>query len=125
MALVTHKYMPAQMSVDELRSTFAARENTLKYLTKALRDQIGSRTLTSFLITGPRGSGKTTIILMLCLRIKEDSELSAAWLPVRFPEELPAITSLRDLLAAVLQVLAEDGSRKRTIGGAKTWPSQH
>ena len=56
MALVAHKYMPEQMPVEELRATFTAREHTLDFLVKALRDQIGSRTLTSYLITGPRGS---------------------------------------------------------------------
>jgi len=116
MALVAHKYMPEQMPVEELRATFTAREHTLDFLVKALRDQIASRTLTSYLITGPRGSGKTTLVLMLCLRLREDPELAEAWLPVRFPEELPAITSLRDLFSTALSVLAEDG-----IDGARAW----
>ena len=116
MALVAHKYMPEQMPVEELRATFAAREHTLEFLVKAIRDQIGARTLTSYLITGPRGAGKTTLVLMLCLRLRDDPELAAAWLPVRFPEELPAITSLRDLFAAALSELAEQG-----IEGARAW----
>lgn len=115
-ALVAYKYMPEQMPVEELRATFTAREHTLDFMVKALRDQIRARTLTSYLITGPRGSGKTTLVLMLRLRILEDPELAAAWLPVRFPEELPAITSLRDLFAAALAVMAEDG-----IDGAHAW----
>jgi len=109
MALVAHKYMPEEMPDEELRATFAAREHTLEYLKKSLTDQCDSTTLTSYLITGPRGAGKTTIVLMLCLRIRDDARLSAAWLPVRFPEELPGVTSLRDLLAEALHVLAEDG----------------
>lgn len=109
MSLVAHKYMPEEMPVEELRATFAAREHTLEYLRKSLTDQCDSTTLTSYLITGPRGAGKTTIVLMLCLRIREDERLSAAWLPVRFPEELPGVTSLRDLLAEALHVMAEDG----------------
>jgi tetratricopeptide (TPR) repeat protein/DNA-binding transcriptional ArsR family regulator len=115
-ALVAHKYMPEQMPEAELRATFTAREHTLDFLVKALRDQIGARTLTSYLITGPRGSGKTTLVLMLCLRLREDPELGAAWLPIRFPEELPAITSLRDLFAAALAVMADTG-----IHGAREW----
>ncbi|NQT11511.1 MAG: AAA family ATPase, partial [Planctomycetes bacterium] len=109
MSLVAHKYMPEEMPVEELRATFAAREHTLDYLLKSLADQCDSKTLTSYLITGPRGAGKTTIVLMLCLRIAEDERLAAAWLPVRFPEELPGVTSLRDLLAEALHVMAEDG----------------
>jgi len=109
MPLIAHKYMPAEIDEEELKATFAARQHTLDYLVKSLRDQAGAETLTSYLITGPRGAGKTTIVLMLCLRIAEDERLAAAWLPVRFPEELPGVTSLRDLLAEALHVMAEDG----------------
>ena len=116
MTLVAHKYMPEEMSIEELRNTFAAREHTLDYLAKSLHSQCGSKTLTSYLIWGARGSGKTTLILMLCLRIKEDQKLSRAWLPVRFPEELPGVTSLRDLMAAALHVMSEDG-----VPGAGEW----
>jgi len=100
--------MPEEMPIEELRGTFAARQHTLDYLTNAVREQSESKTLTSYLITGPRGSGKTTIVLMLRLCIKEDERLDKAWLPVRFPEELPAITSLRDLLSTALHSMAED-----------------
>src|SRR3989304_1907285 len=109
MALVTHKYMVGEIPVEELRSTFAAREHTLDYLVDALRKQSQARTLTSYLITGPRGAGKTTILRMLDLRIREDQDLSAAWLPVCFPEELPGVASLRDLLATTLERLADQG----------------
>ncbi len=92
------------------------REHTLDYLVTALRAQIDKQTLTSYLITGPRGSGKTTLMRLLSVTIREDAVLSQAWLPVRFPEELPNVTSLRDLLAAALEVLADQG-----IFGAQTW----
>ena len=120
MALVAHKYMTEEMSDEELRATFAAREHTLDFLVDRLREQTHSKTLTSFLITGPRGSGKTTLVLMLCSRISEDEELRNAWLPVRFPEELQGISSLRDLLVASLQRLAEDHG----ITTASQWHEQ-
>ncbi len=109
MALIAHKYMPAEMPERELKATFAAREHTLDYLVKSIAGQTPSEHLTSFLITGPRGSGKTTLVLMLRLAIKENPDLSRHWLPALFPEELPAIGSLRDLLSAALQALAEEG----------------
>ena len=106
MSLVTHKYMPSEMSEAELEATFAARGHTVDYLVKMLRDQIQSGTLSSFVITGPRGAGKSTVLRMVALRLKQDAALSAAWLPVLFPEEQFNITSLRDLLAATLRVLS-------------------
>ena len=109
MSLVAHKYTPAEMSPQELEATFAARGHTVDYLLKSLREQIKSGTLSSFLITGPRGSGKSTVIQMVALRVRKTSKLSAAWLPVVFPEEQFNIGSLRDLMAATLQILAKQG----------------
>lgn len=116
MSLVTHKYTPSEMSDQELEATFAARQNTVDFLIKALRDQINRGTLSSYIITGPRGAGKSTIIQMLDLRIRKDPELSAAWLPVVFPEEQFNMISLRDMLAATLQILA-----KNRVEGAQEW----
>ena len=108
MPLVAHKYMPEEMPDDELRSTFAAREHILDYLISSFRAQAGSKTLTSYLITGPRGAGKTTLVLMTSMHLRDDRTLSAAWLPVRFPEELRGVASLRDFLSAALQRLAQN-----------------
>ena len=116
MVRVAHKYMPDHMSEAELRATFTARQHTLDYLTEEVRKQSGKRTLTSYLITGPRGAGKTTLIRMLYLRLCQDDDLVAAWLPVRFTEELPQVTSLRDLLATTLDQLADQG-----ISEARHW----
>lgn len=115
-SLVAHKYTPGEMSPDELEATFAARGHTVDYLVKSLRDQIHSGTLSSFVITGPRGAGKSTVIQMVALRIQQDAELRAAWLPVVFPEEQFDIVSLRDLLAAILRLLAKDG-----VASAQDW----
>jgi tetratricopeptide (TPR) repeat protein len=110
MVLVPHKYLVESMPVEELRRTFAARTHTLKYLLDELRGQAASRTLKSYFIYGPRGSGKTTVVRMLCLSINEDPTLRAAWLPVVLPEEVHGVASLRDLLAAILRTLSEAGA---------------
>lgn len=116
MSIVTHKYTPAEIPEDELEATFAARGRSLDYLLKSLRDQIRSGTLSSFVITGPRGAGKSTLINMVALRIRQDPELRSAWLPVVFPEEQFNFLSLRDLLSATLQLLA-----KEDIPSATEW----
>jgi tetratricopeptide (TPR) repeat protein len=116
MSLVAHKYTPAEMPPQELEATFAARWHTVEYLLKSLREQIKSGTLSSFVVTGPRGSGKSTVIQMVALRIRREPELKAAWMPVVFPEEQFNIGSLRDLMTATLQTLVRQG-----ISPAQAW----
>ena len=116
MNLVAHKYTPGEMSERELDATFAARGHTVDYLLKSLRDQVNAGTLSSFVVTGPRGAGKSTVIHMVALRLQRDQELRRAWIPVVFPEEQFGITSLRDFLAAILRELATLG-----LGGADRW----
>ena len=116
MSLVAHKYTPSEMSEGELDATFAARGHTVDYLLKSLRDQMHSGTLSSFVVTGPRGAGKSTVIRMVALRLTRDPELSRAWLPVVFPEEQFSVASLRDFLAAILRELSAGG-----LPDAKAW----
>jgi tetratricopeptide (TPR) repeat protein len=116
MSLVAHKYTPSEMSERELDATFAARGHTVDYLLKSLRDQMHAGTLSSFVVTGPRGAGKSTIIRMVALRLMRDAELSRAWLPVVFPEEQFSVASLRDFLAAILRELSAGG-----LPEAKAW----
>jgi hypothetical protein len=119
MAVVEHKYIPDQMPAEELKRTFAARHALLDHVLGHLRGQIRAKTLSSFLLIGPRGAGKTTLVLMLCQSIREDPELAAAWLPLRFPEEQFGVCSLRDLLATAVRSLAEEG-----LPGAADWSSR-
>jgi tetratricopeptide (TPR) repeat protein len=116
MSLVAYKYTPSEMSEAELDATFAARGHTVDYLLKSLRDQIHSGTLSSFVVTGPRGAGKSTVIRMVALRLTRDPELSGAWLPVVFPEEQFGVASLRDFLAAIIRELSASG-----LPDAKVW----
>ena len=125
MSLVTHKYTPAEMSDHELDAIFAARGHTVDYLLKSLRDQTRARTLSSFVVTGPRGAGKSTVIRMVALRMRRDPELSSAWMPVVFPEEQFSVASLRDFLAALLRELSAGGlpEAKACLGKVEAEPN--
>ena len=107
--VVPHKYMAGELSDEERAATFAARRDLLDYLVNQMRSQIGCGTLKSFLLTGPRGAGKTTLVHMLRQRIQADPELAAAWLPLVLPEEQTGVSSLRDLLVLILEHLEPAG----------------
>jgi len=117
MALVSYKYMVDRIPEDELRRTFAAREHTLEYLVGELRKQIGKPNPPSFLIYGPRGAGKTTLVRMLDLRIRDEPELWKAYRTVRpLGEEMPHVGSLLDFLMAILREIAESGHEGAQAG---------
>jgi len=105
-SIVAYKYMPDQMPEAEFRATFAARLHTVEFLVDALRRQVSSGTLSSYFLTGPRGSGKSALLRMVRLRINDDPELNRAWLPVVFAEEQFDVASLRDLFAGALRILS-------------------
>ena len=112
--VVPHKYMAGELSDEERAATFAARGELLDYLVGQMRSQIGCGTLKSFLLTGPRGAGKTTLVHMLRQRIQADPELAAAWLPLVLPEEQTGVSSLRDLLVLILEHLGPVGEPEAT-----------
>ena len=112
MALVYHKHMPQSMPPEELRESFAVREGELDALVEHLRsfDAAAPR---GTVITGGIGIGKSTLILRLIHRLQSgdehagDVQLKKGWIPIRFGEELPYVTSLRDLLFEAFQIAAE------------------
>ncbi|HJQ58324.1 MAG TPA: tetratricopeptide repeat protein [Vineibacter sp.] len=108
MAPIAHKYMAQEISDEERERTFVAREGVLDLLVRRLRASIGTGSFPSFLLVGPRGSGKTTLVNMVRQRIAADPPLTAAFLPVILPEEQIAAASLRDLLVLVLEVMTHN-----------------
>ncbi len=74
----------------------------------AIREQKGRATVQHYILTGPRGIGKTTLLLVLRDRIRQDPEISAKWFCVQLREEEYYVHKQRDLWQLVLQALAVD-----------------
>lgn len=108
MARTPHKYMAQEVSDEERSATFSARHSTLDQILTGLREQACADKLKGFLLTGPRGAGKSTLVHMTRQRIAEDEALRSAWQPVILPEELPYVLTLRDLWVAILEHLYDD-----------------
>jgi len=100
-----YKYNPAEMPPEDMARTFIGRAHLLDRLLAAIREQPEGATVQHYLLLGPRGIGKTTLLLMVQRRVKEDPELSAKWLCVRYREEEFYVHTLRDLLALALENL--------------------
>jgi hypothetical protein len=105
--LELYKYNPGQSSPEEREATFTAREDVLRLILKDLRAGLKSPTQQHFLLIGPRGIGKTMLLLMTSDAVKKDKRLRRGYLPLMTAEEEYSISSLRDLFEKILELLVE------------------
>ena len=99
-------YDPWELPPEQRQTTFVGRQQFLDRFLGAIREQEGRATVQHYILNGPRGIGKTTLLLMLRDRIRQDPELSAKWFCVQLREEEYYIHKQRDLWQLVLQALA-------------------
>ena len=95
-------YNPAQLTPDELKASFVAREDTLAEMLRLLAEQTPRRPCQHMMLIGPRGMGKTTLGLRFLHAVSETPDLAAAWQPVPFYEESYGIVDLADFWLAAL-----------------------
>jgi DNA polymerase III delta prime subunit len=98
-------YNPRNMSNDEIINRYVVRTASLDLLLEILNEN-RSKINQHVLITGPRGSGKTTLVLRLVAEIESDSSLSKCWYPIIFPEESYEILSTAMLWLEALKQIA-------------------
>jgi DNA-binding MarR family transcriptional regulator len=102
--MLNNKYDPRLKSTDELVKTFACGQNILQELMDDLQpDKKGKLSNQSWIITGPRGAGKSHLLILLYRKIKSHKTLSHHWLPLIFPEELFDVDSLYRLLLKIFE----------------------
>ncbi len=85
MAVTVKKYNPGFLSDDEIVESFCVRTSELESILESLRESTRSSNPHT-LVVGPRGSGKTHLLLRVAAEVRRDESL--AWLfPVTFAEE--------------------------------------
>ena len=99
-------YNPAQLTPDELKASFVAREDTLAEMLRFVREQTPSQPCQHMMLIGARGMGKTTLGLRFLHAVEETPELAAIWQPVPFHEESYGIGDLADFWLAALRHLS-------------------
>src|SRR4051794_2452565 len=107
---VTFKYNPHQMAPADVLDTFVGREALLEHMVARLRAQRGGSRGRHLFLYGPRGIGKTTLLLVLRYTIAADPGLREAFDVVQFSEEERRIINLPSFSVRALELLAE--SRK-------------
>ena len=98
-------YNPAQLTPDELKASFVAREDTLAEMLRLIGEQPPGRPCQHVMLIGPRGMGKTTLGLRFLHAVGDAPDLAARWQPVAFHEESYEIGGLADFWLAALRHL--------------------
>ncbi len=86
MAVTARKYNPGFLSVDELVAIFCVRTVEYESLIEVMRE-CSSSANTHQIVIGPRGSGKTILLLRVAAEVLRDADLSARFFPIVFAEE--------------------------------------
>lgn len=100
-------YNPALMSDEEMRATFVARQPLIDELLSLIAHQPEGAGIQHVALIGPRGMGKTTVLLRLRLALAERG-LDAHWQVVCFPEESYSVADLAGLWLEALRQLAAE-----------------
>ena len=86
MGIVAKNYNPGFLSDADLRATFCVRTGEFRSIVETLRDNAGASNQ-HVIVIGPRGSGKTMLLLRVASEIQSDRELSSRLYPIVFAEE--------------------------------------
>jgi len=101
-------YDPWELPPEQRQTTFVGRGQILERLLAAVREQEDRATIQHYILTGPRGIGKTTLLLTLRDRIRQDPATSAKWFCIQLREEEYYVHKQRDLWELVLRALAAE-----------------
>ncbi len=111
-----NKYDPRLKKYDELTKTFACGENIFREILEDLKPSKSQKlTRQSWIITGPRGAGKSHLITLLFREINQNKELGKHWTPLIFPEEIFQVDSLYRLLIVILENLFKNMKGEKGI----------
>lgn len=80
------KYNPSFLSDQALIDSFCVRQVEFESLLETLRETKGDSNVHR-LVIGPRGSGKTTLVLRVAAEVRRDPGLSETFFPLVLPEE--------------------------------------
>ena len=105
MAVGIKKYNPGFLSDDEVINSFCVRIAEFESLLESLRSSAGNSNVHSIVI-GPRGSGKTHLLLRVASEIRRDASLYGFY-PIVFAEESYEVSTVGEFWLECLGHLAE------------------
>ena len=119
MTVPTRKYNPGFLSDDELVASFCVRTVEFDSMVEMLRDCDGQANPHQIVI-GPRGCGKTSLLLRVAAEIRRDADLSRDFFPVIFAEESYEVATVGEFWLEALSRLAEAPGQEHGTGLSRT-----
>ena len=98
-------YNPGFLTDDELSATFCVRTHEFDSIVETLRENTGNSNQ-HLIVIGPRGSGKTSLLLRVALELRREADLASQLLPVVFSEESYTVSTCGEFWLECLARLA-------------------
>ena len=110
MAVSARKYNPGFLTDEELVASFCVRTAEFEMMVEVLRECIGASNPHQIVI-GPRGSGKTSLLLRIAAEVRRDPELATGFFPVVFAEESYEVSTAGEFWLECLAQLTAQAPR--------------
>ena len=114
MAVSIKKYNPGFLGDDEIVASFCVRNAEFESLLESLHSSTGNSNAHS-LVIGPRGSGKSHLLLRVAAEIRRDETLSR-FCPIVFAEESYEVSTVGEFWLECLGHLAEQAPEEERAG---------
>ena len=112
MSVTARKYNPGFLSDDELVGSFCVRTESFESMIEALGECEGSSN-THQIVIGPRGSGKTSLLLRVAAEIRRNDSLSSRFFPIVFAEESYEVSTAGEFWLEGLSHLADQAPQTK------------
>ena len=107
----SRKYNPGFLSDDELVASFCIRTSEFESIIEMLRDCTGNSNPHQIVI-GPRGSGKTSLLLRVAAEVRRDADLARGFFPIVFAEESYEVGTAGEFWLECLARLADQAPHR-------------
>ena len=119
------KYNPGFLTDDELVATFCVRISEFESITETLREN-DRNSNQHLIVIGPRGSGKTSLLLRVAVEVQRDRDLSFRLFPITFAEESYEVGTCGEFWLECVHRLARQVPKTESAGNLlRTWEDLH